>query len=241
MLAKLIVHDTHRAAAARRLAAACAAVQVWPVRTNAAFLARVAADPAFVAGDVDTGFIERRAATLIPDAEPAGGIVQAAAQALLHQALPESSGDPWERLPGFRAGAAPQLEVAVAIGDAIHVTTVDPAAPRPAVIVQDGERVLFWRGEAWRFGVPTSERSAGGGAVADGALRSPMPGRIVNVSVRQGEAVTKGQTLLALEAMKMEHAMLAPFDGVVAELTVAEGDQVAENVVLVCIEHSGSA
>jgi 3-methylcrotonyl-CoA carboxylase alpha subunit len=63
-----------------------------------------------------------------------------------------------------------------------------------------------------------------------------MPGRIVSVSVRAGDRVIKGQTLLALEAMKMEHALIAPFAGTVAELSVAVGNQVAENVTLVRIE-----
>src|SRR5450631_1142959 len=75
MIAKLIVHAPNRKAAARKLAAACAAVEVWPVRTNAAFLARVAGDAAFVAGEIDTGFIERRAAALIPAPEPTEAVV----------------------------------------------------------------------------------------------------------------------------------------------------------------------
>jgi biotin carboxyl carrier protein len=58
------------------------------------------------------------------------------------------------------------------------------------------------------------------------------------VSVRPGDGVIKGQMVLALEAMKMEHAMLAPFDGIVAELSVAVGDQVAENLILARIECS---
>jgi 3-methylcrotonyl-CoA carboxylase alpha subunit len=236
MLAKLIVHDRNRPAAARRLAAACAAVEVWPVRTNAAFLSRVAAAPAFVAGDIDTGFIERHAAALIPAKEPDEAVVRAAARALVEGS---AAADPWARLTGFRAGGPRQLEVAVAIGDEVHLASAEPAPPSEvaeySTIELRGERVLFWRGEAWRFGLPTSDRIAGSGAVSDGALRSPMPGRIVNVAVRHGDTVSKGQTLLALEAMKMEHSMLAPFDGVVAELTVAEGDQVAENVTLVRI------
>src|SRR3981189_2291823 len=82
MIAKLVVHAPNRKAAARKLGAACAGVEVWPVQTNAAFLARVAGDAAFIAGDIDTGFIERRAATLIPALEPSEAVVQAAARAL---------------------------------------------------------------------------------------------------------------------------------------------------------------
>jgi len=245
LLAKLIAHGANRPAAARQLAAACAAVEVWPVRTNAAFLARVAADPAFVAGEIDTGFIERRAATLIPAAKPGDDVVRAAARALLAAA---DSPDPWCSLLGFRCSAAPQLRVAVAIADETYANVdveiadaagVPPAgcaAPLARVETVAGERVLFWRGEAWSFGLPTSDRIAGSSAVSDGTLRSPMPGRIVNVPVRAGDTVSRGQTVLALEAMKMEHALLAPFDGVVAELSVAVGDQVGEDMVLVRIE-----
>jgi 3-methylcrotonyl-CoA carboxylase alpha subunit len=233
MIAKLIVHAPNRQAAARKLAAACAAVEVWPVRTNAAFLARIAADAAFVAGDVDTGFIERRADLLIPSKEPSELVVQAAALAL--QAQSASPEGPWTELVGFRANAANHDMVTVMVADRSHTVSVDRAA-RPHVVANfEGQQVLFHHGEAWSFGPPQSALVTGTTTVSDGALRSPMPGRIVSVAVTQGQAVTKGQTLLALEAMKMEHALTAPFDGSVAELSAAIGDQVAENVVLVRI------
>ena len=232
MIAKLIVHAPNRKAAARKLATACAAVQVWPVRTNAAFLARVAEDAAFVSGQIDTGFIERRAATLIPGTEPGEDIVQAAARAL----LPDERNDPWSGLLGFRPNAPAHWGVSVAVGDGAYRVPIEPAQHAAATALIDGERVLFRRGEAWRFGLPRSEGVAGAVAVSDGALRSPMPGRIVSVAVRAGDAVTKGQTLLALEAMKMEHALVAPFAGTVDELAVSVGDQVAENVLLVRIK-----
>ena len=231
MLAKLIVHGTDRRAAARALAAACGAVEVWPVRTNAAFLARLAAAPAFVAGEVDTGFIERHAAALIPAAEPDAALIQAAARALVSA----DQADPWAALVGFRSAAAAQSRVAVAIGDRVHTATLDLSIAPPRMVEIDGERVLFQNGAAWRVGVPTSERATDGIAVADGVMRSPMPGRIVSVSVAAGDRVFRGTPLLALEAMKMEHALLAPFDGTVAELTVAQGDQVAEDVLLIRI------
>ncbi len=231
MLAKLIVHGADRRTAARALADACGAVEVWPVHTNAAFLARVAAAPAFVAGHVDTGFIERHAATLIPSAEPDAALLRAAARAL----VPADTSEPWAALVGFRAAAVSQNKVTVAVGDRVYASTFDAATAPPRVLDLDGERVLFRNGEAWRVGAPTSERGAETGTVSDGVLRSPMPGRIVSVSVTLGEQVVRGRPLLALEAMKMEHALLAPFDGTVAELAVAEGDQVAEHVPLIRI------
>ena len=251
MLAKLIVHAPTREAAARRLREACAAVQVWPVRTNAAFLTRVAGDEEFIAGHIDTGFIERRAAALIPAATPAEHIVQAAARALLLEtsrgdsaAARETSG-PWSSLVGFRTNLPAYTRVDVVVGDSAHDPVVNPATPSAErlssgeVVSIDGQRVLFQGGEAWPFGPPTSDRHTGSATVSDGALRSPMPGRIVSLSVTRGQSVKQGQPLLALEAMKMEHSLIAPFDGSVAELYAAIGDQVAENVVLVRIAQDG--
>jgi len=231
MIAKLIVHAPTRVEAARRLSLACASVEVWPVRTNAAFLARVTADPAFIAAEIDTGYIERHAMSLIPAPTPRDAVVQAAACALVSP----RTDDPWHGLPGFRSAAPPFLTVTVAVGDTLHTVPIDPAAAAGNAVDIGGVRVLFLDGEAWSFGVPLVNRAGGVGTAPDGSLRAPMPGRIVSVSVRNGQVVEKGQKLLALEAMKMEHALTAPFAGVVAELAVAAGDQVAENAPLVRI------
>jgi 3-methylcrotonyl-CoA carboxylase alpha subunit len=84
----------------------------------------------------------------------------------------------------------------------------------------------------------TRERASGadGTSVGDGAIISPMPGKLIAVEVRKGDAVTKGQKLLTLEAMKMEHSLAAPFDGIVAELNAVEGAQVSEGALLARIE-----
>jgi 3-methylcrotonyl-CoA carboxylase alpha subunit len=228
MIAKLIVHAPHRAAAARQLARACERVEVWPVRTNAAFLARVARHPAFGAGELDTEFIERHATALIPDATPAPDIIEAAARAL----GAAQGDDPWQALLGFRCNASPCLQVRVAIGEDTHTVSIDPLKVPASVATIAGQRILFVRGEAWNFAVPSWRHVGRVESVSDGAVYAPMPGRTVSVPVRPGQAVRKGQTLLILEAMKMELALPAPFDGFVTELSVAAGDQVSEGVVL---------
>ena len=63
-----------------------------------------------------------------------------------------------------------------------------------------------------------------------------MPGKVIAVEVSAGQAVTKGQKLLTLEAMKMEHTLVAPFDGVVAELSATPGAQVQVEALLARIE-----
>ena len=77
MIAKLITHGPTRDGAAAALAAACGDVQVWPVKTNAAFLARALKHPGFLAGDIDTGFIERYRENLVPAATPSEAVLQA--------------------------------------------------------------------------------------------------------------------------------------------------------------------
>ena len=228
MIAKLIVHGATRAHAAGKLAAAARGTQVWPVRTNAAFLARAAAHPDFVAGRVDTGFIERHADALIPAAEPSPAVLALAATAI----LPAVTGDPWTSLRGFRTNAASSLQVTVEVAGKPYLVAGDQAS---AAVVADG--VLFLDGEAWPFGPRRADHIAGAGE-GDGAILAPMPGRVIAVLVEAGQAVTKGQRMLVLEAMKMEQALLAPFDGVVAELKVTEGAQVSEGTMLARIDKS---
>jgi 3-methylcrotonyl-CoA carboxylase alpha subunit len=73
---------------------------------------------------------------------------------------------------------------------------------------------------------------AGDGPAEGGRLTAPMPGKVVSFSVKAGDKVSKGQALAVMEAMKMEHTIAAPADGVVQELLYAPGDQVAEGAEL---------
>ena len=94
---------------------------------------------------------------------------------------------------------------------------------------------LVWR-DAQPFLFTPPNFSGGSHAAADGAILAPMPGKVIAVDVAAGEAVTKGQRLLVLEAMKMEHALTAPFDGTLSELVVAEGQQVQVEALLAKVE-----
>jgi 3-methylcrotonyl-CoA carboxylase alpha subunit len=231
MIAKLVVHAPDRRQAAAALSKAAGEIEVWPVRTNAAFLARAAADEDFVAGRIDTGFIERHAERLIPAAEPSPAVIAAAAAAL----LPSAGSDAWEGLRGFRTNADPGGVVAVEIAGQPHIVGLETMLAAETPAIADG--VLFRKGEAWSYRPYRADHASGGGA-GDGALLAPMPGRVVAVLVEEGEFVTKGQRLLVLEAMKMEQALIAPFDGIVASLAVEAGAQVREQAQLARIEHA---
>ena len=158
-------------------------------------------------------------------------MLQAAAQAL----LPPAGDDPWTALRGFRANAAAAVQVGVEVAGRTHLVAL--AAPVPGSITSDG--VLFLAGGAWPFGPPRAG-GGGGGEASDGAVLAPMPGRVIAVNVAPGQSVIRGERLVVLEAMKMEQALLAPFDGTVADLKASEGAQVAEGTLLVRIDKAGA-
>jgi propionyl-CoA carboxylase alpha chain len=104
------------------------------------------------------------------------------------------------------------------------------SSPRWFVHTLDGDVALT---EVPRFADARKDAVAGG-------LSAPMPGKVVKVLVTAGQAVTAGDTLLVLEAMKMEHPVRAPIDGVVAELPASEGEQVDAGQLLAVVEPAAS-
>lgn len=228
MIAKLIARGANRDEAIQTLLQGVDETEVWPVRTNAGFLGLLLEHPQFQSGDVDTGLIGRDLDVLVhapaPDAE------ELAEAAALLAASPGTG--PWSAALGFRANAAPRADVRlVDDGGALHIVAVDEVeADTPA-----SEVLTFNAGFARRYSL---ERVDGGGhhSAHDGDILSPMPGKIIAVEVTQGQAVTKGQKLLTLEAMKMEHTLVAPFDGVVTELSAVAGAQVQVEALLARIE-----
>jgi 3-methylcrotonyl-CoA carboxylase alpha subunit len=90
---------------------------------------------------------------------------------------------------------------------------------------------LFSNGRHWKLEL-VAELHDAGDATAGGSLAAPMPGKIISVAVKPGEAVAKGAPLMILEAMKMEHTISAPRDGKVEEVYFAAGDQVNEGAEL---------
>jgi acetyl/propionyl-CoA carboxylase alpha subunit len=105
------------------------------------------------------------------------------------------------------------------------------------LVVRDGD--VRWLGLAAgdvRLRRVAAVASGADETAADGALRAPMPGRVIEVAVTLGERVARGALLLKLEAMKMEHRVLAERDGRVADLPVTVGDQVAAGALLVVVE-----
>ncbi len=232
MIAKLISHAETREAAAAALAAACAEVEVWPVKTNAGFLTRCLSNPDFVAGAVDTGFIEARLETLLPPVEPSAEVLAAAAAAAVESTDPS----PWAGLTGFRMNAPAVMRTLLTLDGRAFEAELG-VAPAPAAYRIGSRTLVFEDGQAFAFGPVEAGAAEGGGG--DGVIRSPMPGRIVAVHAKAGQTVSRGAPLVTLEAMKMEHVLTAPFDGTVAELAAEAGAQVSEGAVLARLDKAG--
>ena len=237
MIAKLVAAGETREEAIGALAANLDEVEVWPVRTNAAFLFNALLDEDFGNGRIDTGFIERKLDELVPDSEPDDTIWRGAASVATAMAEDE---EPISGLAGFRLNAAPRRTVA--LGRDGDFRTIDLEGDQPMAAVsgfRDEERVVaFYEGLAYEFDLTSRGSVHGQHAAADGVIEAPMPGRVTAVEVKMGQQVAKGDRLVTLEAMKMEHALTAPFDGVVAELNAKPGEQVVEGMVLVRIDDS---
>ncbi len=247
MIAKLVAVGETRQEAVDALRSSCERTLCYPVKTNAWFLARLLANDTFIAGEATTGLIAEKSDALTSSPEPSALLLEIAAEAVLrrtHGAASdedEDNGLQGRRLLGFRLNAAPVRSVRLLV-NANSIDAPFPEQPRPfpwpgigGISEDQGSTIIHEGGAAfiasdWRVDATDSGVSGGG------AILAPMPGKVIAVEVTAGDTVTKGQKLLVLEAMKMEHALTAPFDGTVAELTVAVGSQVQVEALLVRVE-----
>lgn len=101
--------------------------------------------------------------------------------------------------------------------------------------VRHGDKMMSYKTRDIALAPAQSGRKKSAGA-DHGGLISPMPGKIFKVLVSVGDEVKKGEPLLILEAMKMEHSIKAPHDGVVKSIDYKEGDQVDGGVELACLD-----
>ncbi len=258
MLAKLIVYGADRASAIARLRQSLEGFTVDGVRTNVPLLLWIARDEAFARGETTTGFLADRLDESIfaHRAPPSDAALLCAAALLADGRAPWRIGEVGiplrlqhrEHITEMRADATGEPHVWHLTG--AHTGTLRVDRHGIGVRVQFGERDFdgavsyagdtfntHARGRTWPFAFaapPSTETpSAGQGAVANGSVAAPMPGRIVKVAVRDGESVEEHTLLIVLEAMKMEHRIEAPAAGSVKAVLVKEGQIVAGGTPLV--------
>jgi propionyl-CoA carboxylase alpha chain len=257
MVAKLIAYAPTRAEATRRLADALARAQIHGVTTNRDLLVRVLRSPGFATDfpAPDTGFLDRHPEVLAPLAGP-DDVREAALAAALAGAARRHAAAPVLRTlpPGWRNNPS-QPATATYQGPDGTVEVVYRPAPC-TVLAADPDRVVLERagvrtayrvhavgdvsyvdGPGWSVVLSdVNPLPAPGSALPAGSLTAPMPGLVLAVRVAKGDRVDAGQPLLTLEAMKMEHPVLAPAAGTVTELRVAAGSQVDAGDVLAVVE-----
>ncbi len=261
MIAKLIVWGPDRDAAARRLASTLRDYEVVGVSTNLALLRAIVSAPAFLSADLDTGFIGRHIRPEPDTAEPDAVSMVAVALTLLDGSRPGEPADPWDVADSFRVNLEGWREIQLRFGgttrtvraspgpDIAYRLTVDghawAARAVPGGVSLDGisHRVsVARRGDeltAIRDGrnavfevvdplVPLGAKGSG-----DDRVVAPIPARVTQVLVAEGDVVTKGTPLIVLEAMKMEITLPSPRDGTIGVVRYAVGDMVEEGTDLV--------
>jgi len=245
LIAKLITWGENREVALQRLRAALAQTRVAGITTNRALLQHILAHPDFAARAGDTGFIARHHDALLLHDTPPAALAVAAVSILYDQ--PQRSLDPhspWAQRDFWRLGGAACQSFHFRVGKKTH----DVRIARDGDITVDGARaepasdasVLRLGSEFWVALADATVRiayldplapSEASGASA-GKIVAPMPGKVSAVLVEPGATVQRGQTLMVIEAMKMEHAITAPSDGVVESVGFAPGALVEEGVEL---------
>lgn len=259
MIAKVIAHGADRTEALARLDAALADTVLFGVETNIAFLRALLADEGVRTGHMDTGLIDRLPAFSAPQPSSlALGAVVAAGVRSAALGGADAASPLWRSGSGWRSGA-PAAPVPVAIETSHGVVVVPRPAPAGVGSHDDAAEPLgadrhddamlaidadgwAWihadgathrlrpltRREAMENRLAARERAA---AATDPELRAPMPGAVVAVHVADGDEVAGGERIVTIEAMKMEHPVVAPHGGLV-RLDVAVGEQVRRDQVL---------
>ncbi len=253
MIAKLIAYGGTRAQALDTLANALDRTVVVGPRSNAGFLSRLCRAEGFRNGGFDTGFIDRNLASL--KAEPQGldhAAVAAGARELLAQEQtriaaqrePDEPPSPWDNADGFQMSGPRRLalpimadgENIVAEVDGTGVTVEGTAPANDAVAVASGGAVYLLRhGRQTKVSRRDCALDAAGDHGGGGLVRAPMHGKVLGVFVENGDTVTRGQRLAIIEAMKMEHTLVAPIDGIVAGIAVAIDAQIGEGAKVMVI------
>jgi 3-methylcrotonyl-CoA carboxylase alpha subunit len=269
MLAKIITCGESRQLALQRMRRALRSLSVQGVTTNREFLLRVLDHPAFIAGEIDTHFIDRH----LQDALDEGAGETEERRAAIAAALAGQQQRDRGRIlvpvvpSGWRNNYHTPQSVEYSVGDRdVRVDyrhlgdnhfavwtgeeerdfrvvswespwlTVEEGSHRwHARITFDGDRTYV---QTFRFSASLlrkprfPDKSL---AIPAGGCIAPMPGKVIELRVTEGETVRAGQVLLIMEAMKMEHSVTAPQDGTVAQVTVVAGDQVDADALLIVV------
>ncbi len=232
MIAKVIARGKTREEARQRLLQALRDTIVLGPTTNRHYLIRLLEHPEFVAGQATTAFIDKHR---FPAPDVSDRHWRLAAALLWQQSAVRYPAG----LRGWRNSNPEATPFRLAVGAnerTIQLGAGDTAADSLPFHIDGTEIVVDLDGLTVRFEDRTYAAPTAAAAGSDGKLRAPMDGRIVAVKVAAGDKVARGQTLIVLEAMKIQHQLKAALDAEVESVAVREGEQVSNRTVLVTME-----
>lgn len=253
MLGKVIAHGPDRAAARRQLVGALDGTTILGLTTNVGFVRALAASPAFRDCEIDTAWLDRNPDEITPSGARVAAVF--AVWAIADHEIGLRPGHPFGTADGWRLSgpAAPATIGLVVDGEETRWTAswkrvVGPYGDVPtrlvsredgfltleiegrireaAVRVRPREVDVVFLGNTFTFLRPDPFAPGAGSGPGDGSVLSPMPGTVLAVDVAVGDTVVAGQRLGVVEAMKMELALTAPFDGAVTAVGASVGGQV---------------
>ena len=261
MIAKVIAQAPTREEALDRLAKALGDMRVVGPKTNLAFLQALCLAQDFRDGHFDTSFIARHTASLgLGPKPPDPGAVRLGALALMEEAFTSADRSAWGTFDGFQIGAqrrhgvrltadGQDVEVELCFdatvgvhfgGGATSLADLDAAqadrrvarVPSGVLVLQDGRQTLVQPYKA-------TVRAGGDNGIGEELLQAPLHGRIVRLAVKPGDRVEAGQVIAVVEAMKMEHSLIATRAGRILEVTSSEGAQVVQGALIARIGETG--
>ncbi|MEP3591214.1 MAG: acetyl/propionyl/methylcrotonyl-CoA carboxylase subunit alpha [Marinobacter sp.] len=258
MLAKVIAWGQNRDEARRRLIRALEDTTVFGITTNRHFLSRIIADETFGAGEATTAFLQQSFKD-DPSLAPQAPSIREMALSACALSLGSSGQDGWSNAPATVMPMSLEVQeqavellvrrsgqtLTVSQGEAHYELQIQSHEPGQLCIIDNGvrHRCQYHRngdslylqafGRSWSIVDRTHQPAAGAQGAGSGRIQAAMDGAIIDVLVAEGDTVAQGQTLVVLEAMKMEHPVKADRDGVVAGLHTNTGDQVKRSQLLV--------
>src|SRR6185312_14776904 len=235
MIAKVIAAGATREEARLRLIKALRDTVVLGPTTNRHLLIKLLEHPEFAAGKATTAFLGKHS-FIAPELTDAHWKTAAG---LLWQ---HSAARYPANLRGWRNSNPESTPFRLAVaGTERTLELSEPTAASPPHVIDDNDILVDFDGFTVRFQDRSYMPPASAAAGSDGKLRAPMDGRIVAIKVAAGDKVVRGQTLVVLEAMKIQHQLKAALDACVESIAVQEGQQVANRTVLVTMAGDAAA